>query len=287
MIRLVAFDLDGTVLSGLNRASEASIEAIRALVERGVGVASVSGRNVEKSQAPFAAVPDLAAALFIGSYNGAVVLDSAVDGPRRLLREERLPEVEFREVVDYIGANGLNFVYCRCEVGEEGVEEVYMTDRETESVRGLGMLAGMQFVFDTGLISRIGDGELGPSPKLIVMPGKEGRDATLREMQQAFGGRLYMARTGEDRIEIMHLEANKGAALRAIASACGVDLREVLAVGDGDNDLPMLQEAGVGVLVESADEVTREAAREAGARMAPAFEAEGFSKAVYRYVLDA
>ena len=287
MIRLVAFDLDGTVLSGLNRASEASIEAIRALVKRGVGVASVSGRNVEKSQEPFAAVPDLAAAMFIGSYNGAVVLNSATDGPRRLLREERLPEAEFREVMDYIGAKGLNFVYCRCEVGKEGVEETYMTDRETESVRGLAMLTGMRFVFDTGLISRIGDGELGPSPKLIVMPGKERRDAVLEEMRQAFGGRLYMARTGEDRIEMMHLEANKGVALRAIALAYGVSAGEVLAVGDGDNDLPMLQEAGVGVLVESADEVTRQAAREAGVRMAPAFEAEGFAETVYRYVLDA
>ncbi len=284
MIRLVAFDLDGTVLSGMGQASEASVEAIRALVERGTAVASISGRNMEKSQAPFAGVPELAAAMYIGSYNGAVVLGPAVDGSRRLLHEQRLSV--FQEVVDYIGERGLNFVYCRCEVGGGGVQEDYMTDRETASVQGLVALTGVRFVIDGNLLSRIRVGELGPPPKLIVMPGPERRDVVLEEMQEVFGQRLYLARTGDDRVEVMHPEVNKGGALRTICETCGVSLAETLAVGDGDNDLPMLREAGVGVLVESADEQTKRLAADAGLEMAPPFEAEGFSRVVEQYALD-
>ncbi len=285
MIRLVAFDLDGTVLSGTSQVSEASVGAIRALVERGIAVASISGRNVENSQAPFAEMPDLGAAMYIGSYNGAVVLGRALGGPRRLLGEQRLSAEAFRETVDYIGEGGFNFVYCRFEVDEEGVREAYMTDRQTASVQGL-MDLGVRFVIDGDLLSRIREGEFGPSPKLIVMPGLERQEAVLEEMRRIFGQRLYLARTGDDRVEVMHPEVNKGGALRTICEACGVSLAETLAVGDGDNDLPMLREAGVGVLVESADEQTKQLAVEAGIEMAPPFEAEGFSRTVERYVPD-
>lgn len=286
MIRLVAFDLDGTVLNGIGQASEASVETIRALVDAGVAVASISGRNTEKSQAPFAGVPELAAAMYIGSYNGAVVLGPAVDGSRRLLHEQRLSSGVFQEVVDYIGERGLSFVYCRYEVAEGRMQEDYMTDRNTASVQGLVALTGVRFVINGNLLSRIEAGELGPPPKLIVMPGPQRRDVVLEEMQEIFGQRLYLARTGDDRVEAMHPEVNKGRALRTICETCGVSLAQTLAVGDGDNDLPMLREAGVGVLVQSADEQTVRLAADAGLEMAPSLEAEGFSKVVEQYALD-
>ena len=286
MIGLVAFDLDGTVLSTLNQASLVSVKTIQKLVEKGIWIASVSGRNMENSQAPFSALPDLASAMFIGCYNGAVVLDLAVDGQRRILWEERVPELEFQEIMEYIGFKQLNFVYCKCDVREKGIKEAYITDRETESVQKLELMTGVRVVFDEDLLPRIGKGEFSRPPKLIVMSGKDSRDSTFEEMQEIFGGRLYLARTGEDRIEIMHKKSNKGMALRVIALACEVPLEEVLAVGDGDNDLPMLQEAGLGVLVESSDEVTLKVAQETGVRIGPTFEAEGFSDAVHRYVLD-
>ena len=285
MIRLVAFDLDGTVLDGGNHASEASFETIRELTRQGIGIASVSGRNVGKSLAPFAEASDLTDAFYVGSYNGAVALGPAIGGPRRLLMEGRLPAEAFREVVDYIGAQGFNFVYCRCEIGREGVREEYITDRETASIRGLSAQTGMAFVFDNNLIPRIEAGELGPSPKLLILPGRNHRDAALEELRRTFDGRLYLARTGEDRIEAMHPEVNKAVALNAIARACGVSLPETLAVGDGDNDLPMLQAAGTGVLLGNADEETRRSAVDAGIRMGAPFEDEGFSTAVREYAL--
>ena len=171
-------------------------------------VASISGRNVENSQAPFAEMPDLGAAMYIGSYNGAVVLGPGLDGPRRLLGEQRLSAEAFREAVDYIGEGRFNFVYCRCEVDEEGVREAYMTDRKTASVQGL-MDLGVRFVIDGDLLSRIKEGELGPSPKLIVMPGLERLEAVLEEMRRIFGQRLYLARTGDDRVDALAAHAAK------------------------------------------------------------------------------
>ena len=284
MIRLVAFDLDGTVLSEAGVISSMALETIRLIVERGIGVASVSGRNVEKSQAPFADVPDLAAALYIGSYNGAMALGPRGDGPRPVLFEERLPAAVFRDLTEYLGKGNHNFIYCRCDVDGGGMREEYITDRDTASIQNLAGQTGMAFVYDGGLIDRIRGGDLGPPPKVLIFPGKARRDAVLAEMQSVFDGRLYLARTGEDRIEAMHPDVNKAVALQAIARACGISVEEILAIGDGDNDLPMLRIAGRGVLMGNADVQTCRDAGGMGIEILPPFEADGFSAAVRRYV---
>ena len=52
-VRLVAFDLDGTLLEGRGRMSNASGSALRRLARAGIALASISGRNVGWSLAPF------------------------------------------------------------------------------------------------------------------------------------------------------------------------------------------------------------------------------------------
>ena len=106
------------------------------------------------------------------------------------------------------------------------------------------------------------------------------------DMQRLFGNRLYLVRTGEDRIEVMHPDVNKGVALREIARSRGVPLAQTMSVGDGDNDLPMLREAGLGVLLASADEGTRrQAEAEGGILIGEDFESDGFARAVEEHVL--
>ena len=57
-------------------------------------------------------------------------------------------------------------------------------------------------------------------------------------------------------MEINHEDANKGAALLALASRLGLDRSQVMAFGDGLNDISMIREAGIGVAMQNAvDEV--------------------------------
>jgi Cof subfamily protein (haloacid dehalogenase superfamily) len=281
-IGLVAFDLDGTVLNGLGGASERSVATILRMLDAGITVASISGRNVQKSQAPFEV--EIGSRLFVGSYNGALVLSAAAEGSRKLLLEQRLPKSEFDDLVQYIADLQMNFVYCGCEVDGADVDEAYVTDRDSASIRNLHALTGIEFRFDEALCDRIQGGELGPSPKLILMPGDEHRDQTLAEVTGIFGDRLYIARTGDDRIEVMHPKVNKAVALQAICTECGVEMDNTLALGDGDNDLPMLKEAGLGVLMGNADVETRQVAMGEGVVLCPSLEEEGFSAAVEQYV---
>ena len=65
-----------------------------------------------------------------------------------------------------------------------------------------------------------------------------------------------------------------------------VDMENTLTVGDGDNDLPMLREAGVGVLMGNADDETRASADTSGVVHCPSLEEEGFSRTIEQYVLN-
>ena len=78
----------------------------------------------------------------------------------------------------------------------------------------------------------------------------------------------------------MHRDVDKARALEAIAGACGVQVSETMAVGDGSNDLPMLAAAGRGVLLGNADEPTREAAASQDVLIGAHFDDEGFAQAV-------
>ena len=61
-------------------------------------------------------------------------------------------------------------------------------------------------------------------------------------------------------IEINDKEANKGTALRALAELCGVDMEETMAIGDGQNDLPMFAAAGLSVAMANAPAEVRQMA---------------------------
>ncbi|MCE2448086.1 MAG: HAD hydrolase family protein [Candidatus Latescibacteria bacterium] len=79
---------------------------------------------------------------------------------------------------------------------------------------------------------------------------------------------------------------NKGVALRTLIERIGGSTDRVLAVGDADNDLPMLRAAGIGVLLGNAKDEVKAAVAGDGVRIGPSFAEDGFAKMVREYALD-
>ncbi len=280
-IKLVAFDLDGTVLNHENKPSKTALETIQSLIDRGIHVASISGRSISKSQQPFETHTSFASTMLVGGYNGAVALDREVDGKRRVLHQQRMPEEMYREIVDVLAEWKMNFIYCHLDVDDEGLHiEDYVTIERDATVENMTIQTGTEFVIEPNLPSRLRAGEYPAPPKLLILPGPERREAVLADLKTRFGDGLYMERTDTDRIETMHPEVDKARALAAIAGACDVDVSETMAIGDGSNDLSMLVSAGHGVLLGNADATTQEAAASEDVVLGPSFDDEGFAQAV-------
>lgn len=285
MIKLVAFDLDGTVVDHENRPTPSTLETIRHLIDAGIHVASISGRSISKSQYPFEQHTDFADILNVGSYNGAVALERVVDGQRRTLHEERMPESRFREIVADLGREGTNYIYCHLKLNERGVEvEDYITPLRTKTIDDMTNQTATEFVIDPDLTGKIADGVFGVPPKILICPGEERRESVYESLKQKYDGLLYIERTDVDRVEAMNPQVNKAKALASICKACGVAVDEAMAIGDGSNDLSMLASAGVGALLGNADERTKQMARDV--EHVPSFYDNGFTDAVERFVLN-
>lgn len=286
MIQLVAFDLDGTVLNGHGVASAESLAAIREMLDRGIAVATMSGRNIAKSLAPFSGEPGLTDAVHCGGYNGALVVGPLRDGCRKVIFEQRMPAEALSDLLRYIREKDYNFIYYSCEPHREsGVEERYVSNRRSESTDNIVRQVGAEFTFDPGLLSRLLRQDLRPPPKILILPGEDLRDAVFQDVSNRFRGRLYVARTDRDRVEVMHPEINKRTALEHIARAQGIDPADTLGIGDGDNDLPMILGAGIGVVMGNADPHVLAHVDHKRVHLTAPFEEEGFAQAIREFVL--
>ena len=85
----------------------------------------------------------------------------------------------------------------------------------------------------------------------------EDRDAAIASLAGENVNIVYCERHS---IEITHASVTKGTGLLALAAQLGIPAEETIAVGDADNDLPMLRAAGLGVAMGNANENARQAA---------------------------
>ena len=284
MIRLVAFDLDGTLLDDSYKASPATWQTLRRLgAEPDLTLAAVSGRSVRRCLEPLAACPELLPQLYACGYNGAVAVGPQRQGRRPKLFEQRLSAQVFAQVIDYVHRCDLNLVYCRCESGADGLIEEYRHVRHTAATQDLWQ--GPGFVLDPHLIQRVRSGELGIPPKIMLLTDPGQRDVHIDGLQRLVGDQIYMTWPMDDRFEILHPAVDKGLAIRTLAAHSGVPLEQIMAIGDGHNDLPMLRQAGLGVLMGDAKEKVRRQTADTDIQLAPPFAQDGFSWAVERHVL--
>ena len=174
-------------------------------------------------------------------------------------------------------------ICCLCEQDGDGLREAY---RHSHSVDGLEVFGGPGFVHDEKLYAHCLSGEIAAPPKIMMVTGEERRDAVIEAMRARWGERIYATWSIPDRIEIMPPHVDKALALRALAREVGATPEETLAIGDGDNDLPMLRAAGIGVLMGNAKPEVRRLAEGAHIEVGPSLEEEGFSATISRYVED-
>ncbi|MBQ9263098.1 MAG: HAD family phosphatase [Clostridia bacterium] len=105
--------------------------------------------------------------------------------------------------------------------------------------------------------------------------------ALIRERLRGIDG-ILITQSGPGNIEIMPEGVDKGRGIQDFAERMGIGLEEVMALGDEENDIPMLAIAGYGVAMGNGSEKTKAAAR----YVTDTNQNGGFAKAVRRYALQ-
>jgi Cof subfamily protein (haloacid dehalogenase superfamily) len=268
-IKLLALDLDGTVFAEDLVASPRTRAAIRAARERGVHVALATGRTFASARR-FAA--DLGAGAPLICYQGAWVRDPATGAT---LLHQTVPRAIAVEVVGMARAGDW-----QCNLYLDDQVYVEQVKPEAGIYFHLNRTTPPQPVPD--LLALLEAAPTDPTKLILIRPTEAETDATLAVVAARFGDAVYVTKSYPVFAEMINPQVDKGRALALIAAHLGVAQAETMAVGDGMNDLPMLQWAGLGVAMGQAAPAVHAAA---DVVTAPLME-DGLARAIERYVLE-
>lgn len=246
-IRLVAIDVDDTLIDDQLQIVAENAEAIRQASAAGIRVTLATGRM-------YASVEHYARELGLFgtpliSYNGAWVRD--LEGNEILHRP--VPTalvVELARLARSLGATLNLYVDDRLYV--EALNEA--VDHYTSIAQVEAHPVGDLEAF---IRSRP---EVGGSTKALMVVDASEAEALTGRLQAEYAGRLEIVRSKPRFIEFTAIGVSKGEALRVVAGLEGIDQRSVMAIGDSYNDISMLQYAGIGVAVANAPAEVRAAA---------------------------
>ena len=241
MYRLVACDIDDTILDESGNLPSTNRDALRRLHARGIAVvlssgrATVSVRRIAKSLYP------LSDDTYLLSFNGARVVTAASDIP---VYEQRLePEVSARVAAyarrEKLTIHGYN--------SHAFLTESRGTDADQRSARYSRGTAMERIVVDD-LGTALPDG----TPKLLIIGAHEELLRDKPYIEEIGGDRLVATFSKPHFLEILHPDVNKGNALRHLTKHLSIPIEHTIAVGDALNDVEMVRTAGPGIAVANA-----------------------------------
>lgn len=245
--RLVAFDIDGTLLDLDHPVATATAASLRELQMRGLEIVFVSSR-------PIASLVLLARAIGVDAhliaYNGALARSAS---GRQLIAEGFVIAGELTEVLRRfsIAGGAVNFYLC------EGLRWLAFGPAEFMDVeeRATGLTA------DERLTSDALPNLAGISVLKVMCRGEEAACKQLLRDMKTYSS-LDAVASGRDCCDIQSKGVGKAQAMRVLCQALGVGMHDVVAFGDSDSDAPMLHMAGYGVAVGAATDRAKLAARE-------------------------
>lgn len=219
-IKLIALDMDGTLLDKTNKISSRNKRAIEQAQEQGVAVVLSTGRFL-KTCLPFAKELDLNS--YLVTCNGGQIWTMDME-----LVEEHVMETKSIEKMYEIGkeADAAMWLVSEKDVYHDELPEDYQTQRWLKFGCVTDDLAKLDSMVDQ--VAKIGDLEITNS-----MPNN---------------------------MEVNPIGVNKANALKSVCKELGITMDQVLAAGDSLNDIKMIEQAGIGVAMGNAQDAVKRAA---------------------------
>lgn len=271
-IKMIGLDLDGTLLTDKKELTDRTKAALRRAIELGITVLVASGRPWMGVPEELRNFPGMRYAL---TSNGARIIDTKDD---RVIEEHLLsPELALKALAVCGKYDTLQEVYFD---GQGYAPEDQMAYVEKYH-RNPSMC---EYMRKTRLpvkdIRKLVEQENRGLDKVqALFADMDERETAWKELEQEKG--LELVGSLQYNIEINAAGVNKGTGLVNLGRMLGIRREEIMAFGDGDNDIAMLREAGFGVAMANADEQVKAAAD----YITLSNEEEGVAEAIERLVL--
>ncbi|WP_028235225.1 Cof-type HAD-IIB family hydrolase [Pseudobutyrivibrio sp. MD2005] len=265
--KAIALDLDGTLLNSKKEVSSKNKEIIKKAAKAGVKIILASGR-------PVPGIVKIAKQLhleevggYILSYNGGMIIDCKT---KEVVRRETLPIEYFADIVRCANKFGV----ASLTYDSEGIITNDENDKYVQIESRINNIPVRQvFHLDE-------EAQLDPPVKFLCT----GEHKVLKQVQDKLNEKLNGAVTiffSEPYfLEIMPQGIEKASSLEILLNKLGIDKKYLIACGDGYNDIPMMQYAGLSVAMANAQEETKEWAD----YIAPSNDEDGVAAAIEKFI---
>ncbi|MEK8129275.1 Cof-type HAD-IIB family hydrolase [Paenibacillus filicis] len=244
--KLVACDMDGTLLGRDHQLSARTIRALQGVAERGITVLLATGRmmGAVREHAELLGIPGI-----VVSHNGALVKHSSND---TVYVHQTVPLPIARHAVAQALVKGL-VIHWNCD------DDVLVTARHPLSLR---------FSVELGVplqeLAAFSDTEQEPT-SLLIMGGRGQLEEILNHTRSVYGQQFdhVLIPWFDDvwQLQLLPAETSKGKGVLAVAALLGIEADDIVSFGDSYNDLDMIAATGLGVAMGNAVEELKRTAK--------------------------
>ena len=266
-IRMIALDLDGTLLNSQKGISSEDSRALEEAFGRGIEIVPVTGRNFSFA---LPVVEKLPFEVTLVTTNGAVIRSRRGETFLRRL----LPAAAARQVLHVVAAEFWPYTVVVYDQAGAGHLRIQATSNgaaaEAQTISGgvagsAWLERNQHFVQRFESLEQALDGDpleilfTGPMKTITEIGRRLGQDCDSNESARPY----RLLRTEYPNrdfalLDAIHIECSKGAALEHWSQLRGISSAEIMAIGDNYNDLEMLRYAGLPVVMGNADDTLKQ-----------------------------
>ena len=266
MIRLIALDLDQTLMSSNLVISQRVHNAVASAKQKGVKISIITGRGLRVTSRY---ASELGLQSPVVCYQGGLIFDLEAN---KMLNEVRLPSNLIPSIISIAEQYSWNLHF-------EADSHIYLPKNSDHSVEFFDLIRLVPWSRVDNLLT---DLPAVPHKFLVNLKHPDDRQQTLAEMNSAFHNLISIVPSHPILIEGLPSGVDKGRGLEWLAGYLGTPREEVMAIGDNDNDVPMIAWAGIGVAMGNCST----SACEVADWIAPPVEEDGAAVAIEKFVLS-
>lgn len=262
MYKFIACDIDGTLLKNSGELSEKTITAVKAVVEKGCIFALSTGRPIQGIE-KFIQTMQLHGPMI--TYNGGMIVDA---NTKEILFSKTL-EYDDGKIVWDLGQS-LDVTVC---VWSENCLYVNKNNQRAEKYRSISGTP-------VSIINSIEDIP-GKITKILWFDSEERMPELIEKCKGVVPESVTYCTSRPYFLEFFSSKVSKAAALQFICDYCKIKKEEIIALGDGMNDIPMIDFAGMGVVLDNGNDEVKSHAD----YIAPSNDEDGVAFVINKFVL--
>ncbi|GIM28720.1 haloacid dehalogenase [Clostridium polyendosporum] len=272
--KLICIDMDGTLLSDIHTVSEENKQALKKATEMGVKIAITTGRLFTSAKY-YSHLTGVKAPII--SSNGAYIREKDKE---EVIYQSVLNKDQFVKIYNVVKKHGL-LTYLN--TFDTVISEIVINEENSYKITNKHSAEEYKIKFDEGIDLREGFEKYeGNILKVICIEHEDTEKLQKAKMELRQYHDLEVVSSGPDNFEVMSAGTSKGAAVKRLAEVLGIKREEVICIGDSENDLSMIEYAGLGVAMGNASEEIKKAADYITDKNTNA----GVAKAINKFILE-